>query len=142
MIVVDLLLDIHLSISKAPERLTHLKFPKRIDIGSLLVQLGFTSLQSLVFICRSILSFLDFLLDHPQITLASLKIRTDDAKLFFHLFELLRIAVDRLCKLFDIVFGFCLTDFSFGNGIIGEVEESFGGRELRLNSSKFNTSNF
>lgn len=71
---------------------------------------------------RSILSLLDLVADRPQITLASLQIRVDDAELLLDFFEFERIAINSLCQFLNIVFGLGLTDFGFRDGVIGEIE--------------------
>jgi len=101
---------------------THLEFPEGIDIGQLLIKLGFTSLQTLVFVCRSILSFLNLLLDHAEITLTSFQISPDDGQFLLNLLEFLCIAINSLLQFLDIMLGLRLSDFSFGDGVIDEVE--------------------
>lgn len=107
---------------KMTEDSTDLKLSERINIGQLLIQLHFASLQSLMLIGRSILSFLDLLLDNPQITLASFQISAYNTQFLLDLLEFLGITVNSLPELFDIVLGFCLSDFGFRDGIIGEIE--------------------
>lgn len=101
---------------------TYLEFPEGIDIGQLLVKLSFTSLQTLVLVCRSILSFLNLLLDRPQITLTSFQISPNDCQLLLDLLEFLRVTVNSLSQLLNIMLGFRLSDFCLGNSVIGEVE--------------------